>query len=408
MSSLVAYRGLQVVDPAPTGDGGLAIQEDLQALVDWNPKSVWSQTADPTVNDDEGDDFFPGSHWLRTNVTPPKLFVCKTATAGAAVWQQILLQVVQDTAPKLGGDLDVNGMAIKSSNNGHILLKPNGSGMVKLQTAQTADFLQFLASNGSTVMSAVDASGHWGIGGVAQTQRGISTIAYTYGTGTHYGMTCVVVPTGGGTTQTNAIYARADTTGGTPATFSDMRGVQIANGTKNGTDTITTQYGLKVDALTSGVTNWAIHTSGGDHTLGDDVLIGTTSVPTGTTGKTLMFGNNVNNPTPASGTAGLFAKGSGTATELYAVDASGNVTLLSPHPAAVVETHAERMEALGLPAAQDPWGFHSERPEEGRSTMVDMAAFCRCVEWLMAQAGKPVQLIHETVRTPVPGTAHAE
>ena len=113
MSSLVAYRGLRVVDPAPTGDGGLAIQEDLQALVDWNPKSVWSQTADPTVNDDEGDDFFPGSHWLRTNVTPPKLFVCKTATAGAAVWQQILLQVVQDTAPKLGGDLDVNGMAIK-------------------------------------------------------------------------------------------------------------------------------------------------------------------------------------------------------------------------------------------------------------------------------------------------------
>jgi len=99
MSTLVDYRGLQVVSPDPTGDGGLAIQNDLKELVDWHPKSVWAQTADPTASDDESADFFPGSLWLRTDVTPPKLFVCRSNSTGAAVWTPILLQVQQDTAP---------------------------------------------------------------------------------------------------------------------------------------------------------------------------------------------------------------------------------------------------------------------------------------------------------------------
>ena len=97
MASLTAYRGLQVLSPDPTGDGGLAIQNDLKALVDWSPKSVWAQSADPTVDDDETEDFFPGSIWLRTNTTPPKLFVCRSSATGAAVWQQILLEVAQDS-----------------------------------------------------------------------------------------------------------------------------------------------------------------------------------------------------------------------------------------------------------------------------------------------------------------------
>jgi hypothetical protein len=45
MPSLVDYKGLQVVDPEPSGAGGLAIQDDFVNLVDWNPKSVWAQPA---------------------------------------------------------------------------------------------------------------------------------------------------------------------------------------------------------------------------------------------------------------------------------------------------------------------------------------------------------------------------
>lgn len=115
MAALTAYRGLQVVTPDPTGNGGLAIQDDLKSLVDWSPKSVWAQSADPTVDDDQTEDFFPGSLWLRTDTSPPKLFVCQSSATGAAVWKQVLLQVVQDAAPKLGGDLDVNGQTIVSS-----------------------------------------------------------------------------------------------------------------------------------------------------------------------------------------------------------------------------------------------------------------------------------------------------
>ena len=48
------------------------------------------------------------------------------------MWQQILLQVVQDSPPKLGGDLDVNGKQIVSSSNADIVVKPNGSGKGRL------------------------------------------------------------------------------------------------------------------------------------------------------------------------------------------------------------------------------------------------------------------------------------
>ncbi|MCA9058609.1 MAG: hypothetical protein KDA85_08920 [Planctomycetaceae bacterium] len=86
MPSLVNYHGLQVLSPDPTGDGGLAIQNDLKSLVDWSPKSVWNGSADPTAGDDENDDFFPGSFWLRTDTTPARLFVCQSSTASSAVW----------------------------------------------------------------------------------------------------------------------------------------------------------------------------------------------------------------------------------------------------------------------------------------------------------------------------------
>jgi hypothetical protein len=44
----------------------------------------------------------------------------------------IMLNVVDDTAPQLGGDLDVNGKSIKSASNGNILVAPNGTGRVRI------------------------------------------------------------------------------------------------------------------------------------------------------------------------------------------------------------------------------------------------------------------------------------
>lgn len=141
MATLTAYKGLQVVSPDPTGDGGLAIQNDFKALVDWSPKSSWAQSADPSASNDLTQDYYPGSLWLRTNTTPPKLFVCQSSATGAAVWRQVLLELTQDAAPKLGGDLDVNGHQIVSTSNGNITIVPNGTGTVGIGTATPTSLL---------------------------------------------------------------------------------------------------------------------------------------------------------------------------------------------------------------------------------------------------------------------------
>jgi hypothetical protein len=115
VATLIDYRGLQVVSPNPTGDGGLAIQDNFKSLVDWNPKGVWNQAASPTTSDDNTEEYFPGSLWLRTDTTPSQLFVCKSSATGTASWLPILLNVAQDSSPKLGGDLDLNGFKIADS-----------------------------------------------------------------------------------------------------------------------------------------------------------------------------------------------------------------------------------------------------------------------------------------------------
>lgn len=108
MASLTNHRGLSVLSAPADGAGGEAIRADFVNLVDWNPKNEWNASRNPGVNDDQSVNFYKGSCWLRTNTTPPQLFICTQETTGAAVWQPILSYLKQDSAPKLGGDLDVN------------------------------------------------------------------------------------------------------------------------------------------------------------------------------------------------------------------------------------------------------------------------------------------------------------
>jgi len=163
MASLIDYKGLQVVNPEPSGAGGLAIQDDLKSLVDWNPKSVWDKTAAPTAADDVDDDFYPGSRWF--NTTSGALFVCVDNTVEAAVWTQVSggsgspggsnMQVQFNNGGAFGGDVNftwnestnvlaVNGQVnvdnlrldentLSSTNsNGDIFLSPDGSGRISL------------------------------------------------------------------------------------------------------------------------------------------------------------------------------------------------------------------------------------------------------------------------------------
>ena len=87
MATLVNYHGLQVVSPDPTGDGGLAIQNDFKNLVQWNPKSFWKNSTGAGATNDSTQDFYPGSLWS----TPTQLFLCTDSTPSHAVWVPILI-----------------------------------------------------------------------------------------------------------------------------------------------------------------------------------------------------------------------------------------------------------------------------------------------------------------------------
>ncbi len=139
MASLINYRGLQVLDDDnPPGAGGKAIHLDLKQLVDWSPKSEWSQTDPPGPGDNASNNYFPGSLWLQTSTSPPKLFVCQSSTTSSAVWQQVMteIEIVNDTSPQLGGNLDVNGKTITSA-SGPVVINP-ASGQVFLGSTQTS------------------------------------------------------------------------------------------------------------------------------------------------------------------------------------------------------------------------------------------------------------------------------
>ena len=94
--------------------------------------------------------------------------------------------IVEDTTPQLGGNLDVNGNAIVSASNGNIRVEPNGSGNIALTPTSGKIILgaldfptgtgtngQVLTTNGSSAMS-------WStVSGGASTLDGLSDVVIT-------------------------------------------------------------------------------------------------------------------------------------------------------------------------------------------------------------------------------------
>ena len=57
-----------------------------------------------------------------------------TNGSGTLTFQNVLTDIIQDTTPQLGGNLDVNGFDIISTSNGNIDLSPNGTGIVNVNS----------------------------------------------------------------------------------------------------------------------------------------------------------------------------------------------------------------------------------------------------------------------------------
>lgn len=80
-------------------------------------KSNYSATSNPGVSNDINQGYAIGSHWVNTSTD--KSFICVDNTAGAAVWNAVdvdnvgISNVVEDTTPELGGELDTNSHNIK-------------------------------------------------------------------------------------------------------------------------------------------------------------------------------------------------------------------------------------------------------------------------------------------------------
>jgi len=68
-----------------------------------------------------------------TSATALKKITRSSLVSGLAT-SSAISNVVEDTTPQLGGDLDVNGNGLVSTSNGNIALTPNGTGVVRLDT----------------------------------------------------------------------------------------------------------------------------------------------------------------------------------------------------------------------------------------------------------------------------------
>ena len=58
--------------------------------------------------------------------------IARSAVVSGLASSAALSNVVEDTTPQLGGDLDVNGNGLTSTSNGNIAITPNGTGVVRL------------------------------------------------------------------------------------------------------------------------------------------------------------------------------------------------------------------------------------------------------------------------------------
>jgi len=76
--------------------------------------------------------------------------------------------VVSDTSPQLGGDLDVNTRAITSASNGNIRIEPNGSGNIALTP-----------TTGKIIMGALDFPTGMGTNGQVLTTNGSSAMTWS-------------------------------------------------------------------------------------------------------------------------------------------------------------------------------------------------------------------------------------
>jgi hypothetical protein len=112
-----------------------------------------SKASDPTL-DNDGDALTEGDLYYNSVGTVLKYY---TGSAWVSITSGGITDLVQDTTPQLGGNLDINTYSIVSTSDGNINITPNGTGKVVLDGISYPDTDgtdgQFIKTNGSGVLS---------------------------------------------------------------------------------------------------------------------------------------------------------------------------------------------------------------------------------------------------------------
>ena len=214
--------------------------------------------------------------------------------------------VVDDTSPQLGGDLDVNGNKIVSTSNGNIELEPNGTGDVILDTDQ-------VVVGGGSEVGQISSNGAYDLKLVTNSNTNSGNITITDGangaiTATPNGTGEVVV---GGNTNPGTLVLNCESNSHGIKLQSPPHSSSQSYTLKFPTGNVTADRFLKVASITgsgttavgqlsfaevSGGTSWqAVKTSSFTAAAGEGYFVNTTSgvitmtLPAGTIGDEIVF-----------------------------------------------------------------------------------------------------------------------
>jgi len=214
-----------------------------------------------------------------------------------------IANVVEDSTPQLGGDLDVNGNAIVSASNGNIAITPNGSGVVRID-----------GSNGIDMQS----------GGISIKNSGSESYVrfYCESSNAHYTQLQAAPHSAYSGSPTVVLPASADTLVGR-ATTDTLTNKSFGDNTSFGDNNITNVGDIALDSISADGTDINVAVSDNSATAftikqgSDNYLV----IDTGNSGESVQIGTGV------SGTAITLGHGTSEVTVSDNLTVTGNLTV---------------------------------------------------------------------------------
>lgn len=242
-----------------------------------------------------------GSNITITRTDADTITIASTGSGG-------MQDLIDDTTPQLGGDLDVNGKKIVSVSNGNIVIAPNGSGSIVLNEAGTAATLARRTASTGTISNAIIAQRNFTADTLSNMDGHAATIAF--GLRDSALATSTFTRLGGeySTTGDHAFFFETSTNNFTAAT---RIGMWAANNLVLGTPSTSTTQNLTTIDTQDLVLSTNFGTNSGTITIQDGADGDITVVPNGIgkvhfeTSETRVGKNNTNAKITTKGTGDL-------------------------------------------------------------------------------------------------------